>query len=154
MRVGGNTPGPDVLGQFFTRIAMRLLLFYVDCSNGLILLSSHRGNPTQTQYAVRDETPGVSHVEERLSWVTEGSGRVFGPSVSVTRAAHLIHGAPIGRHITAIQPLLWFVSNSLLVRSSPGHRRTYSGHELRRPYDRAGRRNDGAVKARHLGSTE
>ena len=61
MWAGGPIPGPDVLGQFFTRIAMRLLLFYEDCSNGLIFLSSHRGNPTQTQYAVRDETPGPRH---------------------------------------------------------------------------------------------
>ena len=78
---------------------MRLLLFYVDCSNGLIFLSSHRGNPTQTQYAVRDETPGVSHVEERLSWVTEGSGRVFGPSVGVTRDASMHQKASLRRKI-------------------------------------------------------
>ena len=35
------------------------------------------------------------------------------------RAAHPSRGAPIGREITAIQPLLWFVPNRRHVHSSP-----------------------------------
>ena len=154
MRVGGNTPGPDVLGQFFTRIAMRLLLFYVDRSNGPVLPSSPRLSLGGIACAVRNETPGPRHHPSGAWCQCLMTPRHPAARLLDRRAAHRIHGAPIGRHITAIQPLLWFVPNSLRVRSSPGYRRTYSGHELRRPYDRADRRHDGAVKARHLGPTE
>ena len=49
-----------------------------------------------------------------------------------SRAVDRSHGAPIGRQITAIQSLLWFVPNRLRVRSSPRNGRKH-------PVDEEGR---------------
>ena len=110
---GGPIPGPDVLGQFFTRIAMRLLLFYVDRSNGPVLPSSPRLSLGGIACAVRNETPGPRHHPSGAWCQCLMTPRHPAARLLDRRAAHRIHGAPIGRHITAIQPLLWFDDDTL-----------------------------------------
>ena len=71
-----------------------------------------------------------------------------------SRASDRSYAAPIGRQITAIQPLLLFVRYSLLACSSPCHGRKHPEDEPHGPYNPADRRNGAAMKARHLGPTE
>ena len=70
------------------------------------------------------------------------------------RASDRSRGAPIGRQITAIQPLLLFVRYSLLACLSPSHGRKHPEDEPHGPYNPADRRNGAAMKARHLSPTE
>ena len=98
-----------------------------------LCLNLHLGSFLKCDLLPRTECHRHRHHPDRAWCRWQMAPRHPAARVFDSRASDRSRGAPIGQQITAIQPLLWVVSNRRRVHSSPLNGRTHPEYELRGP---------------------